>query len=673
MAKIIEILKNDNNKDNLIYKRQYISRKEIGSKVLESFKKLYDREKGYALDNGDNKKFGILSNIMALSTYIELIGMDISVDHFLEEFNSLIEHVFNGIYPKGLDEEIFDASPYIFNNKETNVEIVTYVETISKAAIVLNDLRIVLIDSLNDEKFKLNVNINGKNYCEIASFIPIVEKALIGCLKALNKSCLINDNPVDYKIGGKIIERHGLSSQIKYRGWSFQAPKDEKDSSEYETSIYYTYHATNTFLLIYKTFSDNFDYYFEDIKPTSAKLEEKKYKLNETFFKQNMDILSEFRYKTVCSGRYIDNLLRKQNVDVSIDYVQSNFKAASFSDSMQLQDNVAMNTLFILAILISAGLDDDYKYADQKNYLLEQIQFALSNVKKVYYYLKRDKREESISSYSISLLEKCPEEAKEVAQKLRLACKRVDVYPFVALYCNTYSPISDYLIDYPQKEMCNNIDWIMENKNDSEWLWDKKGYNINSNVYYLFALENFYDYYQKYEEPFLKRDAENGREISKFDKERKKYNDTVENLKFEISELTKKHNEEIVKIQKEGQEDSPLVTQLKITIEEVLKEKFESEIQMFLKKMLQQGRYYVVEMKKHLAENNYDDKAYSEFAEKLAEKYPYAKDLFELSLSKDYSYILADNNINFSYMSVEEADKKILQAIADKIKVAING
>ena len=102
----------DEDNERIIY--EYAPAKEVGTKILEGFLKFYDkRAKGFPLDDSEKnnkQKFGTITNIMALSTLLELKSLDVDISVCEEIYYNLIERVFAGIY-RG-DKIVFDATPY---------------------------------------------------------------------------------------------------------------------------------------------------------------------------------------------------------------------------------------------------------------------------------------------------------------------------------------------------------------------------------------------------------------------------------------------------------------------------------------------------------------------------------------------------------------------------------
>ena len=54
----------------------------------------------------------------------------------------------------------------------------------------------------------------------------------------------------------------------------------------------------------------------------------------------------------------------------------------------------------------------------------------------------------------------------------------ISTYDLVPLYCNTYNLVSNYVIRYPQKEMRDNLVWVLENKSADGWYWTKESFSM---------------------------------------------------------------------------------------------------------------------------------------------------------------------------------------------------
>lgn len=488
---------------------------EVGGKIFDSFKKIYTPGKGFPLSQKD-MRYGTLSNILAISTLLELESMDINIAEFHENFCFLLKTIFDSVYKNGdFTTPIFDASPYLPCGSDM---LDSYVETAAKILIVMFDLRdYAYKNDLNHNHFGDAIVLAGKKVSSFFELANMAEKLLVDAICFLNESVLtVKEKEIaDYQIENNIVDRAGIPSEIKFRGWTFCNPLG--DDGAYSTSIYYTYHVTNAYISLYNAYPQIFEKVFGNIDSeydiqSLNEVDKALFKKNEEFILKNKTIIDNLRVRVSSSGRYIEKLLSANGVDIALDFVKSDFTKISFSEVINTQEkNAAINTLFTLAIFLNAGLDDDYEFINanetvmkNKDWFYNQLQFAISNVKKLYNVLHVSNKQELIDSFSLHsalLNDKYPSTCNALVQQLRKGCRNVAVYDLIPLLCNTYSNIFKYMIKYPQLDMVDNLEMIMENcSNDNEWLWgDVDGFNVNNNLYYIFALENFYDYYENYE------------------------------------------------------------------------------------------------------------------------------------------------------------------------------
>lgn len=585
---------------------RYVPSKSIATKILSDFGKLYDKDaKSFPLTliNGKSDgRYGVITDIMSLSTYLELQSLDTQIEgEDAGIFYGLISNIFASVY-RG-ESPIFDASPYTGKD-----DITTYVETASKIIPTMVDLRDDLILRLFRNKnyvldyeieypanllIKVNRPEGGAQFKskDARLLLVCVEQLIIDSIRMLNDAALMNGiGTEDYIIDGKKVDRAGISSsKIKYRGWSFKKPLKDRDS-EYDTSLFYTYMATNAFISLYNSmekFYDALDNGIDPYKglnsdylPPKEKAVYNKYVEDKHFYERNSAVLADFRYATACAGRYIDSVLRKKGINISFTYVDKNLNAVSMADILSGNNNHIMNSLFVYAILTNAGIDDDYNSIG-KSSMYQTIQFALNNIKKIYLEFKDQEREDLIDSYSMGD-ERCPNEERKIVQNWR-KIGLPSPYDLVPLYFNTYYLVSEYIINYPQKEMRENLVWVMENKDDEHWYWTKNGFNLNNNLYYILSLDLFYMYYAEYEQPMLE-----------------KYNakSTAEKYEAEIARLNVEHNKELSRMERQYEEwrnteleqvkhtASPLDEQLKSFVyditEQIWQEKFNKSMKCFV-------------------------------------------------------------------------------------------
>ena len=143
----------------------------------------------------------------------------------------------------------------------------------------------------------------------------------------------------------------------------------------------------------------------------------------------------------------------------------------------------------------------------------------------------------------------------------------ISTYDLVPLYCNTYNLVSNYVIRYPQKEMRDNLVWVLENKSADGWYWTKESFSINNNLYYIYAIDSFYSYYDRYEATFLAADT---LKRSLDSKERKIIN-IKDGYERNIQEIKAEHKAELEKAKSER---SPLDHEAENFIIDVMKKNF---------------------------------------------------------------------------------------------------
>lgn len=660
-----------NNENNGIFKN-YISKSKIGEKILHDFVKKYDENnRSFPLDDKDNKtKFGIITHAMALSTLLEIKSLNVNISQYNYIYFNLIENIFSSIYRDG--KIVFDASPYLDNTEAVSIN--SYVETISKVLIVSVDLRDDLLsEKYNIEngisKFDIKVMIGFQEITELDVLINKVEELLLLCVSKLNDACLKLEEE------HKKLENKKDFDELLYRGWSFHAPNPE-EASEYEPSIYYTFHATNAFLSLYTSFSKIFDHYFEgskldlEIREKALSAKKENIRKKEIYMLNNKlafydraevkKLFNAFRERTISSGRYFELITNANNVDIAFDYIDKNLKPVdTYSIMNSGNNNYLMNSMFLITIFINAGLDDYYTNKGMTNYFYNQIQYALLNIKKMFELMVRNLKEDRVNTYVIGD-EVCSVEGNKLIRALRKNCKNIPVYDFIPLYCITYSTISDYLIQYPQKEMINNLVWIMEKKQKDFWIWDDEFYDINNNLYYIFALEKFYNYYETYEDQFVNSSSI----ISDMTAQIIEVNNEKELLISEQEkevEILKENFEQLLK--EEREKSSPIEAE----IVELVKKIFKDEFNHCLEGLIKKARDFTLSAVK--------EKGSYKGEEALTKQYKNDKDLqfiFGLSwaihnnkgLSANFNEAAdKEDKDNLMSMFTEEIDKNILQII----------
>jgi hypothetical protein len=646
----------------------------IGERIFQSFKNKYIEDQGYPLSDNDTR-VGILSNAMALSTLLEIEDMGVSISDFDKEFKLILKRVFSSLYGENRiygNKITFSPDPYI-PETEADKSITTYVETASKILIIMIDLRNYAVkNKVLGTSFGSELVFGRNRIDSFAELIALTEETLLGSLSFLSKAALQFNEEKTRKIDGKSIERNGLPKEISYRGWTFCDPEGEDDS--FDTSIYYTYHGTNAYVSLYNAYPDIINNIISSKNSSQKGVENSAlsgdeleiYKCNEEFIRKNWKDIDKLRKITNSSGRYVEMMLARKGVDLSFDFVRNDFSGISSADVISTQDsNAVINTLFILAIYLNSGIDEDYEWAgeSQIDSFFNQLQFSISNIRKLYSLLKSDKKQELVDSYSLYsalLSEKYSSKYKDFIQRFRNGCRNVAIYDLIPLMCNTYSLIFDYLIRYPQLEMVNNLELIMENRsNDVDWLWgDSNGFNVNNHLYYVVALENFYRYYDEYEAP-LSGNAKQYEEIVA--KKEAEFTKRIDEEKKRFDDLQQRYNDLEIKFNNKK-------SALDEEVERISKNYFDSVFEERINKYIEESLSVAMDFYIYVDTERLTD---SEIEERLKEDVK-LRNAFALLGTIDFSSDMLGDLKDIDKESKEYSNKKAIQvikSISNNIKI----
>ena len=634
----------------------YQEKSVIGNKIYKSFLGMWKKGKGVSLTARDENKYGTISNIMALSSMLEFDAMGIDLSNNIDKLHFLIESVFNSVY-QGLNVN-FDASPYFVNTENEYID--TYVETASKIFITMIDLRNYAISHhIAEDVWHGSLTLNRKNIQKYVDLASAAEELMIDALRCMTSACLPTraHEKKDYVINGEKVVRDGFDSVINYRGWSLQRPMGDADS--YGVSIYYTYHATNAYVSLYNAYPKILTASFfttgrldENEFKNYSESQRKKLDYDLAFLKRAKPDIMEFRGMCSSAGRYFDTIMKEKGIDLSFDYIKNGFGKVSAAQILESQkNNYVMETLFTIAIIMNAGVDEDYEFVGQNDYIYNQILYSLTNIKKIYNLLKRSNKEDLIDSYMLSsalFSEKIPSKYNELVRRFRNSCENVSAYNLVPLLCNTYSTVFAFLIKYPNKEMVDNLELVMENRADGDnWYWDKDGFNINNNLYYIVAIENFYDYYNEYELPYM----ELGRE----------YNVAAQQAQAEL--LTKSQDYDsaqntIKKLQEQlDNKRSDLDAEVYKIAEKVFVNKFEKGVDAYINQMIDD-----------CIKVNIKYSAGDEEIKTLFEQYPKAETLLKMANAENFISLVTFNGAD-DEEEITNTKKKIERKIKDDLKM----
>lgn len=529
-----------NTSDFTVYK----SKEEIGREI---FKELYARfqndptkkQTGFYMDDG--KEIGLLSQCQSLQAMLLLasdFGLTFDDQHLVSEdeenltireiMDLVIEDIFDRIKTSNPMEYRFDASPYetkLFTVEYSNVEAITWVIPCFLQAL---EYHAAIGETCKWEKQLVAVISYGLRY--------------------------INEAFIES-------EDESSSSMLKI-GWNFT-----KDCQE--PSLYYSYTVCECYVTFYNKFKEYLD--IKGVErdcerlgvevPTETKALRDKHaaeyqrlleKGDPGYHKVTGKKLAQFdsynemvlRYREINNGvDQIDGSLYGEMEDkckrlaheiwrLTKGGLADEFYYNDLHTTLTEQDigmattsDALFNTVYIINIMLDAGVDldiqkklerdgiDDEERAEiQRDYnnLFEACQLASQKAIRAYERLKEAGKEYIVEQFLIGFNENFTVH-KDLIKDLRK--RRMRVFTLMPLLIHTNNLISEYLVKYPQANMKKYLGYILENRfgtgKKAKWIWEKDGYFSCSNYYYIFALGEFYAYYETYERKYIEHYTEN--------------------------------------------------------------------------------------------------------------------------------------------------------------------
>ena len=234
-----------------------------------------------------------------------------------------------------------------------------------------------------------------------------------------------------------------------------------------------------------------------------------------------------------------------------------------------ITSDALFNNIFIINILMNAGLDEDlddrinyYTVNGSEDYIKaladydgmrDTMRLGYEHVYQMYSKLKKKHKEYKVNEYTLSFTENFSDKFLIRAQELRRA--HIRVFSLMPLLVKTKTTMSDFVIKYPQFDMQIYLETILDSRyedkdGNKKWLWEKDGYSSSSNYYFLSALSDFYDYYREYELKYSnnanKNNAEKKRIRDQYLEELNSEGGEIDQIKKEL-QTEKELNEKLVK------------------------------------------------------------------------------------------------------------------------------
>lgn len=563
-------------------------------------------EEGFANSLADRSQVGLLTQAYGLQIIAGLRSLGCN----LEERSSKINYVLNQLFELlGIDSEVLSAirdmdyddfDPYLLNFNISPF-YVDFEETETKrenASRNCVESASAVLKALSEIRTAIGVQLDAGNELDLTfandpissdEMIENIEYIIKYTLKWLTDACIPAPKPngktIKYTVRGNGVD----SPDINYVGWNFfRSPEDANKMSdnlvtnEYEPSLFVTFSVCSAYISLKGELAFVQPYVDKNTSPDDKDITPR-YDRNVRLYAAIAPLLGKFQNQCMQAGRYEE--LRSNGfftgedpLDLSVCFIGQNYNPVTFEDITNSTTNDAMiNTILHVLILLYAGIDLDYKVIAARTNnpaiiddFYDEMQYAIQNILRCYKKLNAADKSYIVDQYVLSFKEKMPSDFASLAKTLRR--QRIQVASTLPLLIIANNEISKYLVQYPQKQNMEYLAMIMRNRNldknsNVEWAWDRDGYNITSQNYYIRALNDFYNYYDQYEANYIKYDEKVAKAREDNDKK--------------IDQLTKKHTNEVAALEaaiaekeQEIKEGHPIIKELRALAASAIKDSF---------------------------------------------------------------------------------------------------
>ncbi len=580
---------------------QYVEKSDIAKKMLdELLNKKYSRKqnkKGFFIAENERNKIGIISHCLGLESLALSTNFDYDLfsndEKKIEEVKTIIIDTLKAIFIsidltqekvdlilEGKGDAVvlnYDASPCVFNDDidDEPLQVRGYVDTMAKLLETFSEFRIFTYSLIDQHGFKFELE-------GVDDIVRWNDAIIVKTIKDINKACISQPEQIPYFIEKKE-KKDKFGEGMLYKGWNYIAMTDEA-----EPSLYFTYAVCSA----YTSFISNLPYVLTAVRNAEKQYDVARLKKkvipelpigNKSIkMSRNYELLKlcyadyvDFNKRCVDAGHYIDHSINQKKIDMTQAFVGQGYNEVSTDEIVNSTTNDAMiNTLLSILTMIYAGVDLDYADVGKGEDFTDRLQYAVQNILKVYKKLERSNKNYIVDQYYLSFNETIPAEYQEQAKLLRK--QRILMVTLMPLLIKTYTAMSRYIIEYPQKEMRDYLKIILSNRcvdkntGSALWIWDKDGYNLSVNLIYLLNVLSFYSYYEKYEYPFTNDTDSYTARLEKQEREHE----------AKLADIENGHTQEVnglranlEKAQKALLELKPVEKEILVVVEAFLKEK----------------------------------------------------------------------------------------------------
>lgn len=158
------------------------------------------------------------------------------------------------------------------------------------------------------------------------------------------------------------------------------------------------------------------------------------------------------------------------------------------------RSNSLFNTVFIINILFFSY--ENTRNKNESDEIVAMYKNAFQYLLSTYDELKKMNKETGIEKY-ILYFEGDDENTKQLNETI------VSMETLMPLMVNALNKIALYIYKYPQQNMTDLFDYILENRNRDKWLWEKRKYDLLVTQRYQGAFIAYFEYYDEYERDYV--------------------------------------------------------------------------------------------------------------------------------------------------------------------------
>ena len=174
---------------------------------------------------------------------------------------------------------------------------------------------------------------------------------------------------------------------------------------------------------------------------------------------------------------------------------------------------------------------------------------CLQNIQNFYSDLKEEGLESIVNKHTISF-NQLNTISPEISRVLNN--EEVQASSLLPMLVKGYNLVNLYILKFPQQDMSDLFDEILDAKMENEWLWEERKYSLLSTERYIEAIADFFDYYDEYERSYAKRNYDRQEEVEKIRKRiqastDRRIKDREEQLEKASEEALAKAKEELLR------------------------------------------------------------------------------------------------------------------------------